>query len=156
MAAVSPTGPAPTRSELEDLVLEDQLLLEYRARPRHVLEFADVRAGAEGLVAFAGEDQRANGVIAFEVSQRRVELPRQRQRDDVHRRVGEEHDGMAAVALSVPGDYAKPGDISVLGASLVGYVQVDKDAHSNQIKKNSPIPWHPGAERYFTERGVKM
>jgi TRAP transporter TAXI family solute receptor len=26
----------------------------------------------------------------------------------------------------------------------------------NQIKKNSPIPWHPGAERYFTERGVKM
>jgi TRAP transporter TAXI family solute receptor len=26
----------------------------------------------------------------------------------------------------------------------------------NQLKKNSPIPWHPGAERYFVEHGVKM
>ena len=26
----------------------------------------------------------------------------------------------------------------------------------NQLRKNSPIPWHPGAERYLTERGVKM
>ena len=26
----------------------------------------------------------------------------------------------------------------------------------NQLKKNTTIPWHPGAERYFVERGVKM
>jgi TRAP transporter TAXI family solute receptor len=26
----------------------------------------------------------------------------------------------------------------------------------NQVLKNSPIPWHPGAVKYFTERGVKM
>jgi TRAP-type uncharacterized transport system substrate-binding protein len=24
------------------------------------------------------------------------------------------------------------------------------------VLKNSPIPWHPGAVKYFTERGVKM
>jgi len=27
---------------------------------------------------------------------------------------------------------------------------------ANQIQKNSPIPWHPGAVKYFTEKGVKM
>jgi TRAP transporter TAXI family solute receptor len=26
----------------------------------------------------------------------------------------------------------------------------------NQLHKNTTIPWHPGAERYFKERGVKM
>ncbi len=26
----------------------------------------------------------------------------------------------------------------------------------NQMQKNSPIPWHPGAVKYFTEKGVKM
>jgi uncharacterized protein len=26
----------------------------------------------------------------------------------------------------------------------------------NQLTKNTTIPWHPGAERYFKERGVKM
>ena len=26
----------------------------------------------------------------------------------------------------------------------------------NQSPKNSPIPWHPGATKYFTEKGVKM
>ena len=26
----------------------------------------------------------------------------------------------------------------------------------NQAPKNSPIPWHPGAMKYFTEKGVKM
>jgi TRAP transporter TAXI family solute receptor len=25
-----------------------------------------------------------------------------------------------------------------------------------QSTKNSPIPWHPGAEKYFKEKGVKM
>jgi len=39
-------------------------------------------------------------------------------------------------------------------------VAVHKDAASfsvdNQIKANSPIPWHPGAVKYFTEQGVKM
>jgi TRAP transporter TAXI family solute receptor len=27
---------------------------------------------------------------------------------------------------------------------------------ANQSPKNSPIPWHPGAAKYFTEKGVKM
>ena len=27
---------------------------------------------------------------------------------------------------------------------------------ANQAPKNSPIPWHPGAVKYFTEKGVKM
>ncbi len=26
----------------------------------------------------------------------------------------------------------------------------------NQLRRNTPIPWHPGAERYIKERGVKM
>ena len=26
----------------------------------------------------------------------------------------------------------------------------------NQLLKNSPIPWHPGAVKYFTEKGMKM
>ena len=29
-------------------------------------------------------------------------------------------------------------------------------ALENQIQKNSPIPWHPGAVKYFGEKGVKM
>ena len=39
-------------------------------------------------------------------------------------------------------------------------VAVHSEAESitldNQLRKNTPIPWHPGAERYFMERGVKM
>jgi TRAP transporter TAXI family solute receptor len=39
-------------------------------------------------------------------------------------------------------------------------VAVHQEAKSfsveNQIKSNSPIPWHPGAVKYFTEKGVKM
>jgi len=27
---------------------------------------------------------------------------------------------------------------------------------SNQVKSYSPIPWHPGAVKYFAEHGVKM
>ena len=27
---------------------------------------------------------------------------------------------------------------------------------ANQSPKNSPIPWHPGAVKYFTEKGLKM
>jgi TRAP transporter TAXI family solute receptor len=26
----------------------------------------------------------------------------------------------------------------------------------NQSPKNSPIPWHPGAVKYFAEKGIKM
>ena len=29
-------------------------------------------------------------------------------------------------------------------------------ALENQSLKNSPIPWHPGALKYFAEQGVKM
>jgi TRAP-type uncharacterized transport system substrate-binding protein len=39
-------------------------------------------------------------------------------------------------------------------------IAVHREAESitldNQLRKNSTIPWHPGAERYFKERGVKM
>jgi len=39
-------------------------------------------------------------------------------------------------------------------------VAVHQEAKSfsieNQVKTNSPIPWHPGAVKYFTEKGVKM
>lgn len=39
-------------------------------------------------------------------------------------------------------------------------VAVHKEASSftvdNQIKGNSPIPWHPGAAKFFAEKGAKM
>lgn len=39
-------------------------------------------------------------------------------------------------------------------------VAVHKEANSftveNQVKANSPVPWHPGAVKFFTERGAKM
>jgi TRAP transporter TAXI family solute receptor len=39
-------------------------------------------------------------------------------------------------------------------------VAVHREAGSitlaNQAPKNSPIPWHPGARKYFDEKGVKM
>lgn len=39
-------------------------------------------------------------------------------------------------------------------------IAVHREAESitieNQAPKNSPIPWHPGATKYFTEKGVKM
>ena len=39
-------------------------------------------------------------------------------------------------------------------------IAVHREAESitleNQLRKNTTIPWHPGAERYFKERGVKM
>ena len=27
---------------------------------------------------------------------------------------------------------------------------------ATQVTKNSPIPWHPGAVKYYAERGAKM
>jgi TRAP transporter TAXI family solute receptor len=39
-------------------------------------------------------------------------------------------------------------------------IAVHREAESidlaNQAPKNSPIPWHPGAAKYFAEKGVKM
>jgi uncharacterized protein len=39
-------------------------------------------------------------------------------------------------------------------------VAVHKEANSftvdNQVKANSPLPWHPGAVKFFTEKGAKM
>jgi TRAP transporter TAXI family solute receptor len=39
-------------------------------------------------------------------------------------------------------------------------VAVHKEANSftveNQVKANSPVPWHPGAVKFFTEKGAKM
>src|SRR3954454_15335334 len=42
-------------------------------------------------------------------------------------------------------------------ADLVAVHQEAKSfALENQIKSNSSIPWHPGAVKYFAEKGVKM
>jgi TRAP-type uncharacterized transport system substrate-binding protein len=39
-------------------------------------------------------------------------------------------------------------------------VAVHKEAenvdYKYQIKESSPVPWHPGALKYFAEKGVKM
>jgi hypothetical protein len=39
-------------------------------------------------------------------------------------------------------------------------VAVHKEAENidlkHQRKASSPVPWHPGAVKYFTEKGVKM
>ena len=34
--------------------------------------------------------------------------------------------------------------------------EADSLALENQVTKNSSVPWHPGAVKYITERGVKM
>ena len=28
--------------------------------------------------------------------------------------------------------------------------------YKSQVKDNSPVPWHPGALKYFADKGVKM
>ena len=39
-------------------------------------------------------------------------------------------------------------------------VAVHKEASSftvdNQVKGNSPLPWHPGAVKFFNEKGAKL
>ena len=39
-------------------------------------------------------------------------------------------------------------------------VAVHQEAKSfsveNQVKANSPVPWHPGAVKFFKEQGAKM
>jgi TRAP transporter TAXI family solute receptor len=34
--------------------------------------------------------------------------------------------------------------------------EADAIDYKSQVKGNSPIPWHPGALKYFAEQGVKM
>jgi TRAP transporter TAXI family solute receptor len=42
-------------------------------------------------------------------------------------------------------------------ADLVAVHQEAKSfSLTNQVKSNSSVPWHPGAVKYFTEKGVKM
>jgi TRAP transporter TAXI family solute receptor len=42
-------------------------------------------------------------------------------------------------------------------ADLVAVHQEAKSfSLANQVKTNSSVPWHPGAVKYFTEKGVKM
>jgi uncharacterized protein len=36
------------------------------------------------------------------------------------------------------------------------HAEADSIKLENQSPKNSPIPWHPGAVKYYTEQGVKM
>lgn len=50
--------------------------------------------------------------------------------------------------------------VKLLVEKKADLVAVHKDASSvaieNQVKANSPVPWQPGAAKYFTEQGVKM
>jgi TRAP-type uncharacterized transport system substrate-binding protein len=34
--------------------------------------------------------------------------------------------------------------------------EAESIALANQSPKNSPIPWHPGAVKFFKEKGVQM
>jgi TRAP-type uncharacterized transport system substrate-binding protein len=34
--------------------------------------------------------------------------------------------------------------------------EADAIDYKSQVKENSPVPWHPGALKYFSEHGVKM
>jgi len=34
--------------------------------------------------------------------------------------------------------------------------EADAIDYKSQAKENSPVPWHPGALKYFAEHGVKM
>jgi uncharacterized protein len=36
------------------------------------------------------------------------------------------------------------------------HAEAESIALENQLPKNSPIPWHPGAVKYFSEKGLKM
>jgi TRAP-type uncharacterized transport system substrate-binding protein len=36
------------------------------------------------------------------------------------------------------------------------HAEADSIKLENQSPKNSPIPWHPGAVKYFSEKGLKM
>jgi uncharacterized protein len=39
---------------------------------------------------------------------------------------------------------------------VVVHAEAQSITLENQLMKNSPIPWHPGALKYFAEKGVKM
>jgi TRAP transporter TAXI family solute receptor len=42
-------------------------------------------------------------------------------------------------------------------ADLVAVHKAAKDfSVENQVKGNSPVPWHPGAVKYFNEHGAKL
>ena len=44
----------------------------------------------------------------------------------------------------------------LLGAQLRRLREAKAITLENQSPKNSPIPWHPGAVKYFAEKGVKI
>jgi TRAP-type uncharacterized transport system substrate-binding protein len=39
---------------------------------------------------------------------------------------------------------------------VVVHAEAQSITLENQSTKNSPIPWHPGALKFFAEKGVKM
>jgi hypothetical protein len=65
-------------------------------------------------------------------------------------RVGDDRawsaNGMAAVAYSLPGDFAKkPGETAIMGVSFVPYVQLNRETHSKLTKKNSDVQTYGGS-----------
>jgi TRAP transporter TAXI family solute receptor len=104
---------------------------------------------------------------------------------DVVDKMNAKHGNLYTAGVIKPGSYPgqdKDNKIAVVWNILVSNASMtDQDAYSivktifdkkqelvavhreaenfvieNQVKENSPIPWHPGAVKYFSERGVKM
>lgn len=79
---------------------------------------------------------------------------------------GQEKDNSVAVVQNILVADAKMSDktvydiVKTLMEKKDELVAVHREAKNfelaNQTNANTPIPWHPGAAKYFTEKGVKM
>ena len=79
---------------------------------------------------------------------------------------GPDHDNMNTVVWNILVSNAKMSDqdayniVKTIFDKKADLVAVHGEAKNfeleNQVKDYSPIPWHPGAVKYFTEKGVKM
>jgi TRAP transporter TAXI family solute receptor len=79
---------------------------------------------------------------------------------------GQDHDNKNTVVWNIlVANASMPDDMAYAVVKTIiekkqDLVAVHQEAKSfsleNQIKSNSPVPWHPGAVKYFTEQGVKM
>jgi TRAP transporter TAXI family solute receptor len=79
---------------------------------------------------------------------------------------GQDHDNKVTAVwnILVTGDKMSDKEaydiVKLMVEKKADLVAVHKEANSfsveNQVKGNSPVPWHPGAVKYFTEKGVKM
>ncbi|MCC6778795.1 MAG: TAXI family TRAP transporter solute-binding subunit [Hyphomicrobiales bacterium] len=79
---------------------------------------------------------------------------------------GQEHDNAISVVQNILVANAKMSDqvaydvVKTFIEKRDELIAVHGEAQSitldNQLLKSSPIPWHPGALKYFTEKGVRM